>query len=362
MPKKIIICFDGTCNHPKDARQEREWLGFGDIEDNGITNILKLHVMLGGYLTNEQYDGSQHSLYYSGVGTYGNRFQQIFNAAFAPKNLDIGDIINRAGGDLKQTYRPGDEIFVFGFSRGAAIARRFCSVLRKYLPEVKEGEKAVRFLGVFDTVASIGMPNLDDDDKPTSDVVFENNQMSAHVKEALHLVSIDENRTAFLPTLIARDKRATEIWFPGAHADVGGGFWHDGLSDMSLGYMLNQFIKRKLGLMILMPGDINYSKLKGPQGHYQIDEEDVYLEPDHLGKAHPKDRWQPIAKATLCKREIRVNGKNDRPVNELPLLHSSVVSRIKEDRHYRPKNLKGLKYGTIDDDGNIVEQVGLRVA
>lgn len=46
--KNIIICFDGTNNHPRDAKQEREWFGLGDIEDNGITNILKLHVLFGG--------------------------------------------------------------------------------------------------------------------------------------------------------------------------------------------------------------------------------------------------------------------------------------------------------------------------
>ena len=49
----IIICFDGTSNHPRDAKQERSWFGAGEIEDNGITNILKLHALFGGNLKNE---------------------------------------------------------------------------------------------------------------------------------------------------------------------------------------------------------------------------------------------------------------------------------------------------------------------
>lgn len=102
--KNIIICFDGTCNHPSDAKQEREWFGLGEIEDSGITNILKLHVMLGGTLDNQP-KKNQHSLYYSGVGTYGNKIQQVFNAAFAPKNLDVARIIKTAGRDLRKTLK-----------------------------------------------------------------------------------------------------------------------------------------------------------------------------------------------------------------------------------------------------------------
>ncbi len=350
MGKNIIICFDGTCNHPNDARQEREWFGLGDMEDSGITNILKLHVLFGGNLQNQARTDNQHSFYYSGVGTYGNFLQRIFNAGLAPGNLDVGRIIKNAGEDLGRVYQPGDQIFIFGFSRGAAIARRFATVIAKYVP-VNTTPKPIRFLGVFDTVASTGIPNLEDEKKPVSDVVFENGTISPYIQEALHLVSLDENRTAFLPTLMNKDKRVTEIWFPGAHSDIGGGFWYDGLSDLTLEFMLAEIEKRDIGLTTQNPRAIDYTPLQSPHGDFRIDLEDVFLKPNHRGKAHPKDRWWPVARATLCTREVRVNA-DDRPSPaDNPVIHHSVVDRINDVLEYRPKALKGIQHTVLNKDG-----------
>ena len=357
--KNIIICFDGTSNHPSDAKQEREWFGFGDIEDNGITNILKLHVLFGGDLTNEAHTKKQHSFYYSGVGTYGNKIQQMFNAAFAPKNLDVARIIKLAGKDLKKVYNNGDRVFIFGFSRGAAIARRFASLIDDYLPEDADANGVVRFLGVFDTVASIGFPNLDDDEKPISDVVFENGTVSPHVKEALHILSLDEKRIAFQPTLMNKDDRITEIWFPGAHSDIGGGFWYDGLSDITLEYLIKELKRRRLGLNVKAADKINYDKLKAPKGEYQIDYDDVFIKPNHKGKVHYQDRWWPVAKTTLSTRHVRVN-ENDIPSsNYRPIIHSRVVDRIDDIVEYRPKALKGIPHIVYKDDGTETKHKGI---
>lgn len=357
--KNIIFCFDGTCNHPKDAKQEREWFGLGEIEDNGITNVLKLHVMLGGNLKNTPANKNQHSFYYSGVGTYGNKVQQIFNSAFAPKNKDVARIIKDAGGDLKDIYKEGDSVFLFGFSRGAAIARRFASVIHNYLPEGAEPEGVVRFLGVFDTVASIGFPNLDDEDKPISDVIFENGTVSSHVQEALHLLSLDEKRIAFQPTLMNKEGKVTEIWFPGAHSDIGGGFWYDGLSDITLKFMVDQIKTRKIGLKLTHPRKVKYNNLRGPKGVYEIDLDDVFIKPNHKGKMHPQDRWWPVAKATLETRSVRVN-ENDEPADNVrPLVHHSVVDRIKDVIEYRPKSLKGRKHSLLNVDASTVDHKGI---
>ncbi len=361
MAKNIMICFDGTSNHPRDAKQEREWFGLGDIEDNGITNILKLHVKFGGDLRNRAKTGGQHSFYYSGVGTYGNRFQQIFNAGIAPANKDVGKIIKKAGKDLRKNYKAGDKIFIFGFSRGAAIARRFATVIDDYIKIDEERyPQPIRFLGVFDTVAAMGLPNLDDDNKPVSDVVFENNTISKYIEEALHLISVDENRIAFQPTLMNKDPRVTEIWFPGAHSDVGGGFWYDGLSDVALEFIIKEFSRRDLATHVIDDDEVNYGRLKAPNGDYQIDYEDVFVKPNHKGKAHPKDRWLPIARATLGTRDIRVNENNDQSSNDRPLLHHSVVDRIVDVMGYRPKALKGVKYKVLQADGGTKSYEGLR--
>lgn len=346
--KNIIICFDGTCNHPSDAKQERSWFGSGEIEDNGITNILKLHLLFGGDLNNQARTANQHSFYYSGVGTYGNWLQRVFNAAFSPKNLDVRNIIKDAKKDLLKNYEKNDRIFIFGFSRGAAIARRFSAIIDDFLPDTAH---PVRFLGVFDTVASIGAPNLDKEDKPMSDVIFQNGTVSTNVKEALHLVSLDENRTAFLPTLMNKDDKVTEIWFSGAHADVGGGFWYDGLSDIALKFLINEFSRRNLGLEVMDVNRIDYRRLHSAAGDYRIELEDVFIKPNYRGKAHPKDRWLPVAKATLSIRDVRVS-VDDRPsMKDKALIHHSAVKRIKKVMGYRPKSLKGIPHIVVYDKG-----------
>ena len=130
MAKKIILCFDGTCNDPEDARQGRYW----ELEqkDSSITNIFKLHLLLGGEPeTGCNVFQGQQSFYYPGVGIYGHKLHQFFNAALALPNQDVGQIIRNAGRDLADVYGEGDQVSGFGFSRGAAIARRFAAVVNE---------------------------------------------------------------------------------------------------------------------------------------------------------------------------------------------------------------------------------------
>ncbi|MBC8317600.1 MAG: DUF2235 domain-containing protein [Desulfobulbaceae bacterium] len=358
MGKKITICFDGTNNHPKDAEQEREWFGLGRIEDSSITNIVKLHLLLGGNMLNKAQNERQHGLYYSGVGTYGNHLQRLFNVVFAPENLDVGRILNRARKDLSEIWQDGDSVYLFGFSRGAALARRFAAILhQKGLHGVK-AIPAIRFLAVFDTVASLGLPNLDDDEKPVSDVVFENNTVAAGVQEALHLVALDENRIAFQPTLMNKDQRVTEIWFPGSHGDVGGGFFHDGLSDIALDFVLREIKKRNLGLESIAPKDIDYANLRNAGEPCAVEPDDITLKPSPVGIMHPKDRWFPVARATLASRWVRVN-KNDEISEEYPVLHHSVVDRMHMDRNYRPPNMLATLHFLYGEDGTLSSHKGL---
>merc|ERR1719223_1081897 len=55
-----------------------------------------------------------------------------------------------------------------------------------------------------------------------------------------HLVSLDDRREPFRPTLFNADPRVTEVWCPGNHSDVGGGYYHDGLSDCALVIMMKE--------------------------------------------------------------------------------------------------------------------------
>ena len=344
MAGKIIICFDGTCNDPKDAKQGRNLKL--ELKDSSITNIFKLHLLLGGEpeVGKSRFSG-QKNFYYPGVGTYGHKLHQIFNAALAPPRQDVGHIIRNAAKDLAAAYNQDDEVFIFGFSRGAAIARRFAAVInenvRKFRPDCPRIR--VRFMAVFDTVASIGIPNLDDDKKPVSDVVFENCTVSSNVDEALHMVSLDDKRTAFMPTLMAYDsRRVTEIWFPGAHSDVGGGFRYDGLSDIALDFLMNELTIRKLGLKMRTPASLNF----GAKSYQKIGlaYDDMAIQPNPLGKSHQQERaW--LLGWTLTDRDLRVHVEDEKPADpsELyPLVHYTVVERINGIRDYRPVSLSKL--------------------
>ena len=308
--KKITICFDGTCNEPEDVVQKRKHLGFSELEDNSITNILKLHFMLGGNLENQNSKFSgQYCYYYSGVGTYGNKIQRAFNAAVSPQRLDADRIMQHALDDLADCYQPGDEVFLFGFSRGAAMARQFAVKLEMALPEKNP---KVRFLGVFDTVASMGVKgvNLEKEEKPTSDVLFENQTIAKIVQEGLHLVALDEKRKAFQPTLMNKEERVTEIWFSGSHSDIGGGYRLDSLSDITLQFMLDQFRDRQLGLQILHPVEIKYEELLPSYEEFKIDYSDVMLNPDPFSTTHQQKRLLVASLITLSDRLLRVN-QND---------------------------------------------------
>jgi len=339
--KNLIFCFDGTSNDPSDSTEEKT--STGGIKDSSISNVLKLHLLFGGDLHDGNAHGaSQLSLYYSGVGTYGSKLKQIFNAGLSLK--DPGRIINEAKEDLIKHYKTGDRIFIFGFSRGAAIARKFASVIKSN----NSGNYKVRFLGVFDTVASIGMPDFNTDEKASSDVQFENRTVSANVKEALHLCSIDDKRKAFQPTLMNAEDRVTEIWFAGAHSDVGGSYHRDGLSDNTLRFMLDELERRKLGISTVAASEIKYKKINDPKEGVDLDFDDIVIEPNVFGKNHQQSRsW--YLEWTLYDRSIVVMEK-DKISRKRPKIHHSVAERIYGDIDYRPVGLKKVKHQVIYPD------------
>lgn len=345
--KKLIFNFDGTCNDPEDA---------GDFfEDSSISNILKLHAFFGGKLSplNEQnaQTPDQHSFYYSGVGTRGNWLWQKINAMVAPPYGDIEDIIEQANNDLANHYQDGDEIYIFGFSRGAAIARMFAAHCKQ----------EINFLGVFDTVAATrGSLDLNPDTYPASGIVFEDGTMGEHINRAVHLVSIDEKRLAFQPTLFNKDNRITEVWFAGVHSDIGGSYWFDGLSDITLQFMLNNI---EDDLKILSKDELNTDdlKIKGAQDHICWD--DLNIKPLSNGVLH-KQKRKGIKAKTLSPRLIRVN-ENDQPSLDIPIIHHSVCKRFKTVTSYRPYAIRDKKFyvmqsgGTIDQNPNFIGVSGL---
>ncbi|MCA9048779.1 MAG: DUF2235 domain-containing protein [Planctomycetaceae bacterium] len=339
MSQKLILCFDGTSNKPEDAVEDRILVFVGD---SGITNVLKLHLLFGGDLRGGQHVDGQRSFYFSGVGTRGSGVEKVFDTAFAPERLSLKQMTDAGMAVVSEHFQAGDELYLFGFSRGAAIARRFASQLPDNVP--------VRFLGVFDTVASFGIPSLKDDQDPSGDVIFENGTIAKGIREALHLVSIDETRKVFRPTLMNRDVRVTEYWLPGVHSDVGGGYRQDGLSDSALQIMLEEMDRRNLGIRILAPQSVPYDKLAGDNSDPEIDLDDVLIQPDLLGKLHEHKRPHKLAELTLAPRRVCVN-ENDQPSPHRPLIHWTAAERIYGDPDYRPRALRQVAHDVILPDG-----------
>lgn len=335
--KNIIFNFDGTCNDPEDA---------GDFfEDSSISNVLKLHAFFGGKLSplNEQNQATpnQHSFYYSGVGTRGSWLWQKINAMIAPPYGDMENIIEQANNDLEKYHEDGDKIYIFGFSRGAAIARMFAA----------HCDKKVEFLGVFDTVsATRGSLDLNPDTYPASGIVFENGTIGVHINKVVHLVSIDEKRLTFQPTLFNKNERITEVWFAGVHSDIGGSYWFDGLSDITLKFMLDSVSN---DLQILSKDELNYKNLiiKGAQDCICWD--DLNIKPLSNGVLHEQKR-KGIKAKTLSPRLIRVN-KDDQPSSGVPIIHHSVCDRFKTVTTYRPYALRNRNFFVMQGDGAVDE-------
>ncbi|MEM5439729.1 DUF2235 domain-containing protein [Paraburkholderia diazotrophica] len=218
--------FDGTGNNLKR-----------DISLNKLSNVARL------------YSGHREDLplivplYYPGVGTPLDASEPSWVDSIRDSELLGGGA--GLGGDarlqlaeteflsaLSKTHRVSRiDIAVFGFSRGATLARSFVNrVLRKCeyrsgIPHwpcstARDGKAApiyFRFLGIFDTVESVGLPAHDLTDMQM--------HVPDEVEKCLHLVSGHEIRSAFPLTPLGKTSDThREFVYPGVHSDVGGGY------------------------------------------------------------------------------------------------------------------------------------------
>lgn len=259
-----IICIDGTWN---DAETE--------------TNVHRLYKFL------HEREDMQHQIvrYYPGVGIRKNEPETVKVLDEAVSRTAVacatgsGERIIRAKAyfDFVAAYQPGDRLFIFGFSRGAAVARMLAndisdygiprSVQAKYQRKDTQQDTLIDFavrgpnevhkveievLGLWDTVAAFGLPW---DKKELSKE--KRLLIPANVREVYHLVAIHEIRRSFDITLLSENgvTKTEEIWFAGAHVNVGGGFSVEeppgttlaerGLSDITLRFMMER-VKNRL--------------------------------------------------------------------------------------------------------------------
>ncbi len=370
--RTLVFSFDGTGNEPQDASSFKH--------DESVSNILKLHVLMGGGLEEDRSEtrtgagGFQKTHYYNGIGTgedgetlpligslIANARRKI-NSALAPSWGDARRILKQASEDLEKLEpTENDRIVVFGFSRGAALARKFASRALDEHPELR-----IAFLGVFDTVAAMDGVHTKGE-AISSDVVFENGTLNPRISRAVHIVSLDEDRVAFEPTLINCDKenpdRITEVWFPGVHSDIGGGYWHDGLADVSLNFMIEKCREAlKKDINIAQPTAEEIHRLLKEQGEILklLDVDDILIHPNVTGMAHwhttGLEKFYPKDVRKVCVRD------NDRAVSTdecRPIVHHSVKARFDLVAEYRPAALRGVQFDLLLSDGTTRQISGI---
>ncbi|TMP07622.1 hypothetical protein CWC11_06195 [Pseudoalteromonas sp. S3178] len=346
--KTLIFNFDGTGGEPRDAEQ---FSSDHFKEDSSISNILKLHLLLGGKLDDSPTTPftNQLSFYYQGIGTKGSRLKRILNQTLAPRSDDVASILNQAMSDFKTHYQMGDTLLLSGFSRGGALARRFAKILE---PLISNNI----YICVFDTVASIGLSKVSKATRGAEHVIFENHTIANNISQALHCVALDEKRRAFEPTLMNNQNNITELWFAGAHSDIGGGYYRDGLADICLRYALEWLIEQPLNISLLTSHDIDYNALL-PESNL-VDQDDVTVIPDPLALSHQQNYFwfNPFFK--LVDRECYVLIDNEAS-NLEPLVHQSVAARINKLTSYRPESLKKRHYKISYNDGTTLSFIGL---
>ncbi len=268
IPSSIVICCDGTWN---SADQEKKKINVKgkEVEELCVTNVLKIACRL---CKKKKDDGLQIVYYDQGVGT-GNFADRIGGGAFGD---GLTANINDTYRFLVANYEPGDSIYLFGFSRGAYTARsiagmiRRCGILRRdtvrQYPEARalyasgvpaDDPVAVKFrtdfaiepatpiqcVGVWDTVGALGIPLRAFGSANQKKFQFMDTRLRRSVKFAFHALAVDEHRHPFLPTMWDTqpnpDQTVQQVWFAGAHSDVGGGYPEQGLSDLALDWMMD---------------------------------------------------------------------------------------------------------------------------
>jgi len=334
--KRLILCADGTWN-VRDQTDEQT----GKRRPTNVTKVARA-------IRPRAAGGVDQIVFYDeGIGTSGGWLDKQTDGAFGHgMEANVLDLYRF----LVYNYEPGDELYFFGFSRGAFTVRTLAGFMHRfglvekdddyYVPELyacyeaNQGPESpewkhafrkiqdarpsppIRFVGVWDTVGALGAPGL-------LGQVFNRNKYKYHdvglnpaIQHACHALAIDERRKAFAPNLWTRPAEwkgtLEQVWFPGVHSNVGGGYAPDGLANQALHWIVEK--AEALGLEC----DAKYLG---------------FFKPCFNSVLH--DSMSPM---------YRVMGPHGRPIGLCAAhgeaVHQSAVDRMQQVADYRPKNLE----------------------
>jgi uncharacterized protein (DUF2235 family) len=325
----IVFCADGTCNGPG----ETDDLGLPDVTNvfklffrlNGDPTAATLALAQEQEATAKAADGSitQWSKYIDGVGDSNNPLIQMLGGA---TGAGLITRVVRGYTFISRVYNPGDSIYLVGFSRGAYTVRalaglilhsgllnrnsydptdvvqayrygtgawyayqRTVSIQRNELgildglllnlpsfvttpPPAFVPNVPIRAIGVWDTVSSYGFSAAYDSTGAKADLLpLANTQLDLRVGNGFQAISLDEQRDVFVPILWDQAANVQQCLFPGAHADVGGGYPISGgqaqLSDIALEWMIDRLMSA--GADIFPSGEFSENPNPGGIAHQQ---------------------------------------------------------------------------------------------
>lgn len=322
MSKRIAFCADGTWD-----------------SSSKHTNVYKLFKALA-------VTADQMPFYDDGVGANCLPIEKLVGGAFG---TGLWQKIKEGYTKIAHVYERGDEIFLFGFSRGAYTARSLAGMIAacglptknftdnlvdtafdayrnknnraqilQKLANCDMDKAQIKMIGVWDTVGSLGIPSLLGGVDPIV-YGFLDTTLHPDVKNACHALAIDERRSEFPPTLWtgqpAPGQTVEQVWFCGVHSDVGGGEPDDvdnatALSDITLSWMVNR--ASALGLQFDPDAQSSYPYPLDPK--YSLD------------KLH--ESWN-----------LLWGFPRKRAIDKNACIANSVVIRCQNDRSWRPDNL-----------------------
>lgn len=322
--KNIFICTDGTWNTLTQKHK-------------GIFSPTNVAIMSRIIVSSDE----QLVYYDEGVGTGGwwDKIKGGVTGAGLNKN------IKQAYCFIVDNYQDGDNIILFGFSRGAYTARSLAGLIaktgilrKKYISNVNEVFKSYRkehdleqysenychansqeifFIGVWDTVGSLGIPVKGLNLLTRQFHKFHNTELSLRVKNAYHAVAIDEKRTTFKPVFwdiknISNKQTVEQVFFAGVHCNIGGGYAKKGLSDTTLKWMIGKAQKAITNLKL--------------DNNYIIN----HIEPHYDCKLYNSKKWWYFLSHILPHTRKVDNASK----------HSSVCKRFNDKAtKYGPKNI-----------------------
>ena len=336
--KRIVICADGTWSNRDQVDRET-----GQRPPTNVTKLARA-------VRPRTADGVDQVVFYvDGLCSRGP-LDRITGGAFG---RGVERSVRSLYRSIVYNYEPGDELFLFGFSRGAFTVRTLAGFMNKvglidrdddyFLPKIyecyernhapgsREWQRAfrgvnrvrlcpkIKLIGVWDTVGALGAPGVIGRIARRLDAnKYEHHDVGLHgpIENAYQALAIDERRAPFKPNLWQRPEgwrgNLEQAWFPGAHRDVGGSYSPDGLANEALHWIVEKAEAHGL--------EVDCAYLE-------------HFRPYFCSKLHES-----------MTAKYRILGVNVRPIG----VHAATAERVHQTaidrRHlfagYRPKNLE----------------------